>query len=305
MPPSESKISRQESAKTLLKTQSDVESWESKRCPQDRPSVARLNPLLSHVVKICRNYKITCRRHLRLGDNGAPLSQLVVPPRKCRKRPTRVVTCSRLMLSIWIAFWKPPESSLAHHLRFPAKNMKKALNFVLLFLLCFVIAGKAHESYSAFERIKHSLPEREAGWQVVSADEPYQLGDGSIQANFLWANGAEEVSATVILCRSSKAVKDQFKRSHKDEPSMDGFMIGGIGDEAYLFPPIVLNQAGPFNLRFRKAHYEIFMRANSKDTVKRSATYIVDSIAQPNKGIQEGTAEPRRRCLTFSPAKAN
>ena len=209
------------------------------------------------------------------------------------------------MLSMWIALWMPPESSLAHHLRFPAKNMKKALNFVLMILICFLIAGKAHESYSAFERIKHSLPERETGWKVVSADEPYQLSDGSMQANFLWANGVEEVSATVILYKSSKAAKDQFKRSRKDEPSMDGFLISGIGDEAYLFPPIILNQEGPFNLRFRKAQYEISMSANSKDTVKRCATYIVDSISQPSEGIQEGTAESRRRCLTFSPAKAN
>jgi hypothetical protein len=158
--------------------------------------------------------------------------------------------------------------------------MKKALNFVLLILICFVIAGKAHESYSAFERKKHSLPEREAGWKVVRADEPCRRSDGSIQANFLWANRVEEVSATVILYKSSKASKDQFKRSYRDEPSMDGFLISGIGDEAYLFPPIILNQDGPWNLRFRKARYEIYMSANSKDTVRRCAKYIVDSIQQ-------------------------
>jgi hypothetical protein len=158
--------------------------------------------------------------------------------------------------------------------------MQKALNFVLLILVCFLTAGKAHKSDSVLERIKDSMPEREAGWKVVRADEPCRQSDGTIQANLLWANGVEEVSATVIFYKSSKAAKDQFKRSYKDEASMDGFLISGIGDEAYLFPRIILNQDGPWNLSFRKARYEIYMSGNSRDTVKHCAKYIIDSIQQ-------------------------
>jgi len=175
---------------------------------------------------------------------------------------------------------------------FLAKNMQKSFNCILLTLMCCLIAVKAHTSDSAFERIKHSLPQREAGWKIIKADDPYDQRDGSKQAHFLWANGVEEVGATVILYKSLKTAKDQFKRSHKDESSMDVFLVDGIGDEAYLFPPIILNQDGPFNLWFRKARYEILMSANSKNTVKRCAKYIIDSISQTN--IQTDAAEPRR-----------
>lgn len=166
---------------------------------------------------------------------------------------------------------------------------------ILLTLIFFLIAGKAHASDSAFERIKHSLPQREASWKIIEADEPFRQRDGSQQANFRWGNGAEEVSASVTLYKSVKAAKGQFKRSHKDDSSMDSFLIDGIGDEAYLFPPIILNQKGPFNLRFRVSRFEIWMNANSKDTIVRCARYVIDSISKPNKGIQsDGGSHPRR-----------
>lgn len=176
-----------------------------------------------------------------------------------------------------------------------ARKSKKVFHFILLALMFFLVAGKAHASDSAFESIKYSLPQREAGWKIIEAEEPFQQCDGSQQASFLWSNGIEEVSATVILYKSIKAAKGQFKSSHKGEPSMESFLIHGIGDEAYLFPPIILNQKGPFNLRFRVSRFEIWMNANSKDTVVRCARYVIDSISKPNKGIQpDRGSRPRR-----------
>jgi hypothetical protein len=166
------------------------------------------------------------------------------------------------------------------------RKSKKVFHFILLALVFFLIAGKAHESDSAFEGIKHSLPKREAGWKIIEAEEPFRQRDGSQQASFLWSNGIEEVSATVILYKSVKAAKGQFKSSHKGEPTMESFLIHGIGDEAYLFPPIILNQKGPFNLRFRISRFEIWVNADTKDTVLRCAQYIIDSILKPNKGIR-------------------
>ena len=162
---------------------------------------------------------------------------------------------------------------------------KKVLIFVLLTFTIFLIAAKAHKSDSAFERIKNAIPQREAGWKIIQTDEHYNQGDGSMQFDVLWANGSEEVSATVILHQSLKAAKKVFKRPPEGEPSMDSFLVDGLGDEAYLYPPIILHQDGPFNLRLRKGRYEISMSANSKDTVKRCARYIIDAISGPKHGI--------------------
>lgn len=165
---------------------------------------------------------------------------------------------------------------------------------MLLVLICFPIAAEADRSDAVFERIKHSLPERDISWQIIEADEPDKQINGSIQASFVWANGAEEVRATVISHRSLKAAKAQFKRSHKDGPSVESFRADDIGDEAYLFPPIILNQDGPFNLRFRKGQYEIFMSADSKGTINRCAKYIVDAISPPTRRMQTDAAGLRR-----------
>ena len=170
-----------------------------------------------------------------------------------------------------------------------ARKSKKNFYLILLTFIFCVIAGNVHASDSAFERIKHSLPQREAGWKTIETDGPNTQSDGSKQASFLWFNGLEEVSANIILHKSVKAAKRQFKRSHKDDPWMDSFLIDGIGDEAYLFPPIILNQDGPFNLRFRKGQHEIWMNAKSQDMVKRCAQYIIDSISEPDK-----SSRPRR-----------
>jgi len=170
-----------------------------------------------------------------------------------------------------------------------ARKAKKNFHLILLTFIFCLIAGNVHASDSNFERIKHSLPQREAGWKIIETDGPNTQSDGSKQASILWCNGVEEVSANIILHKSVKAAKRQFKRSHKDDPWMDSFLIDGIGDEAYLFPPIILNQDGPFNLRFRKGQHEIWMNAKSQDMVKRCAQYIIDSISEPDK-----SSRPRR-----------
>jgi len=157
--------------------------------------------------------------------------------------------------------------------------MKKKLNLtVLIFTTCLLTAAKAHASDQAFEKIRQALPQREAAWKVIEAQGPYQHSDGSRQASFRWANGAEEVGATIVLHTSLKAAQKQFKGSAKAEPAMDAFRIADLGDEAYLFPPIILHQEGPFNLRMRKARYEIYMSAPSRDMVMRCARYILDAI---------------------------
>jgi hypothetical protein len=161
--------------------------------------------------------------------------------------------------------------------------MNKTFFFILSVIVCFLITINVHASGAPFNRIKQSLPQRETGWMLIETDGPYKTLDGSKQMGFRWSNGAEEVSATVVLQRSLKAAKDQFKKPRKGEPSMNGFFIAGIGDEAYVFPPIILNQDGPYNLRFRKARYEIWMNAKSKKTLKRCAQYIFDAISETNK----------------------
>lgn len=167
-----------------------------------------------------------------------------------------------------------------------ARKSKKVFPFILLALIFFLTAGKAYEPDPVFERIKQSLPQRDAGWKIVEADGPVKHRDGSQQASFLWTNGSEEVSATVDFYKSAKAAKGRFKSPHKGEPAMESFFIDGIGDEAYLFPPIILHQEGPFNLRFRVSRFEIWMNAHSKDTVMRCAQYVIDAITKPNKRIQ-------------------
>lgn len=177
--------------------------------------------------------------------------------------------------------------------------MQNALNFILLMLASLLVAGGTQDADSAFERLKRSVPEREAGWKVVQADKPRRQSDGSIHACFVWANGAEEARAAVILHESLKAAENQFKHSGPDEHSMAGFLIDGIGDEAYLLPPIILGGDGPFNLRFRKGRYEIFMSSNSKETVRRCAEYVIESISPQSRGKQGGGAELRRGCLAL------
>ena len=138
---------------------------------------------------------------------------------------------------------------------------------VLLILIGFSTVAADQQQNPVFERIKQYLPRREVGWRLAEADEPFRHRSGVIQASYVWSSGVEEVRATVIMHNSSKAARAQFKRLSKGEPAMESFRVNGFGDEAYLFPPIILHQDGPFNLRFRKARFEISMSADSKVTL--------------------------------------
>jgi hypothetical protein len=161
--------------------------------------------------------------------------------------------------------------------------MNKTFFFILSVIVCFLITIDVRASDAPFNRIKQSLTQREAGWMLIETNGLYKSYDGSKQMGFRWTNGEEEVSTTVVLHKSLKAAKDQFRKPRKGEPSVNGFSIAGIGDEAYVFPPIILNQDGPYNLRLRKARYEIWMNAKSKETLKRCAQYIIDAISETNK----------------------
>lgn len=143
-----------------------------------------------------------------------------------------------------------------------------------------------------FERIRQSLPQTGEGWTIAEVEKPQRQRDGAQQAGFVWARGAEEVGATVVAYPSTKAAKDQFRGSGKDGSSIKGFLVDDIGDEAYLFPPVIRNQAGPFALSFRKARYVVWMSTQSRETLVRCAKHIADSIA--GAGVVQRGAAPSR-----------
>lgn len=161
------------------------------------------------------------------------------------------------------------------------------LRSLLLVIAFSSLSPNAYGADAAFERIRQSLPQREAGWTIVETDGPRTLGDGTREVSFVWAKGSEEVTATVTLHKSLKAAKAQFKNSGEDGSLMRSFMIDGVGDEAFLFPPIIRNQSGPFNLTFRKARYVVWMNASLKDTILRCAKHIVGSIIE-SRSVRDG-----------------
>ncbi len=165
---------------------------------------------------------------------------------------------------------------------------------VLLILIGFSTGAADQQQNPVFERIKQSLPRREIGWRLAEADEPFRHRNGLIQASYVWSSGVEEVRATVIMHNSSKAARAQFKRPSKGEPAMESFRVNGLGDEAYLFPPIILHQDGPFNLRFRKARFEISMSADSKVTLERCAKIIIEAIAASGDRMPANAADTGR-----------
>ena len=172
--------------------------------------------------------------------------------------------------------------------------MRKCQVFLLLMLISLAVAAEAEQADAVFERIKQALPQRGPGWSLVETDEADHPGDGSRQAGYVWANEAGEVRATVIWHRSLKAAKAQFRGSPKAGPSVESFGVDGVGDEAYLFPPIILNQEGPYNLRFRKGQVEILMSANTKDSILRWARCIAEAISPPRRKMPGEAAGSRR-----------
>ena len=172
--------------------------------------------------------------------------------------------------------------------------MRKCQVFLLLMLISLAVAAAAEQADAVFERIKHALAQREPGWSLVETDEADHPGDGSRQAGYVWASEAGEVRATVICHKNLKAARAQFRGSPKGGPSVESFRVDGLGDEAYLFPPIILNQEGPYHLRFRKGQVEILMSANTKDSVLRCARFIAEAISSPTGRMPAKTAGSRR-----------
>lgn len=130
---------------------------------------------------------------------------------------------------------------------------------------------------AVIDKIGRSLPAREAGWTLTEADGPHASGDGTREMNFTWIRSSETVSALILVFRTVKAAKLQFRDTvGEDGVHMQGFMINGIGDEAYLFPPIIRDRPGSFNLSLRKGRSVIWMTAESKQTILRSAAYVAD-----------------------------
>jgi hypothetical protein len=161
--------------------------------------------------------------------------------------------------------------------------MRLTLGFFIPVLVTFMTAGSAYPASSSFDSIMHSLPREEPGWKVTEVVEPVRNRDGSVQGGFLWVKGMEEVGATVILHKSLKAAKREFRSSSQCDASLDDFLIDGIGDEAYLFPPIVRDPDGSYNLRFRKGRYEILLSAISRDLLIRCSRHIIGAMASKNK----------------------
>jgi hypothetical protein len=132
------------------------------------------------------------------------------------------------------------------------------------------------KSAPVLERVARSLPESGETWKLVDKDSRTH-NDGSAQASFRWNNGATQVSATVIIHSRLAAAKKAFEPIDQNDPHED-FVIPGIGDKAYLWPPKV-EKDGAWNLRFRKGKVEVWMSGASEEVLKRCARYVAASIA--------------------------
>jgi hypothetical protein len=155
---------------------------------------------------------------------------------------------------------------------------------LIVMLSCPLSTAEAQKSDSMTERIKHSLSENEADWKIIETIGPHQRKD-AIQTSLRWRKGTEEVTATIIIYQKLKTAKEQFKRDHQGEASMENFQVKGIGDDAYLFPPKV-DKGGAYNLRFRKAQVEVWMSAASDETIRRCAKYVATSVGPPPNQLQ-------------------
>jgi hypothetical protein len=172
--------------------------------------------------------------------------------------------------------------------------MKRSLVFFLL--LCILSISYGQNTVNVLEQIARSLPETEAGWKLINNDS-YLHTDGSSQASLRWTNGKTEVGATVILHRTLKTAKKAFEPHDKADPQ-ESFLIKGIGDKAYLWPPKA-PEGGAYNLRFRKGKAEVWISGASEEIVKRCADYIAASITPPNKSLHRSRASQFLMVLSF------
>ena len=135
----------------------------------------------------------------------------------------------------------------------------------------------AQKAAPILERVARSLPESGESWRLVDKESQIH-NDGSAQASFRWNDGSKHLSATVIIHRRLYTAKKAFEPNDRND-SHEDFVIPGIGDKAYLWPPKV-EKDGAYNLRFRKGKVEVWMSGASEEVLKRCARYVAASIAQ-------------------------
>ena len=154
---------------------------------------------------------------------------------------------------------------------------------VLVGLACIFATAKAYQRESVLDRIEHSIPEKEAGWKLIK-DDAYRRTeiDDFPQAALFWTNGAEEVSAYIVVYGKSLTAKEIFERDYKEEDIERRTRLEGIGDAAYMWAPV--KETDGYVIRFSKANVVVMMNSKSEGTVKRCAKYVAESIPPRNKG---------------------
>jgi hypothetical protein len=133
----------------------------------------------------------------------------------------------------------------------------------------------AQKPAAVLDRIAQSLLQVEAGWKHQST-EALPRSDGSTQATIKWSRGETELGATVFVHRTVTSARRAFLPSGKED-LQEGFRIKGVGDEAFLWPPKT-PEGGAYNIRFRKAHVEVWMGHASESELIRYARAIASTI---------------------------
>jgi len=144
-----------------------------------------------------------------------------------------------------------------------------------LLLFCFCGETNARNASSIVDAVSQSLPAADSSWQL---QQKYSnpRDDGSIQASIRWTNGTEERGATVIVHRTSKSAERALRPRGKGDPH-ESFRLGGIRDEAFLWPPKIPTD-GAYNLRFRKGHVEVWISAATQSEIEHIAAVIAATI---------------------------
>jgi len=145
---------------------------------------------------------------------------------------------------------------------------------LLLFYLC--SAANARSAVSIVHTIAQGLPSADSAWQLREKHSE-RYGDGSVHADIEWTNGATKLGATVIVHRTLTSARHAFRPDGKDDPH-ESFRVSGIGDEAFLWPPIVLT-GGAYNLRFREGRTEVWISAASQAEIERIAGIIAGAVS--------------------------
>jgi hypothetical protein len=163
----------------------------------------------------------------------------------------------------------------------PIMKLKMLVCWVVILLVCFVSTTGGQKAAPLLDQIVRSLPQMDSGW-IHTGTDVFQGNDGSTQADIRWMNGDIELGATVMVYPTVKQARQAFRPSEKDDVQ-EAFRIDGIGDEAFLWPPKV-PVGGAYNIRFRKAHVEVWMGAACEAELKRLALAIAAAIERSNRG---------------------